>query len=250
MNEETLLASTVHRTTQPTSRDALGRVILHNNKEAARKAILEQLLALFRPEENLRMTYTEFLEWADEDTLAEWIALPGENNLGEVVMTSPASNRHQDISDFLTTILRIFVEVHKSGIVRSAPFQMKLEHGREPDLVFVTAEHLERIQETHLAGPADLAIEIISPESAARDRGKKFYEYAEGHVPEYWLIDYKMEWAEFYHLHGKRYHLAQEGHKGKYTSAVLPDFWLNIEWLWQDPLPPVLDIARTLGLIE
>ncbi len=32
----------------------------------------------------LRMTYEEFLAWADEDTLAEWVE-------GEVIMTSPAS---------------------------------------------------------------------------------------------------------------------------------------------------------------
>jgi Uma2 family endonuclease len=33
------------------------------------------------------MTYAEFLEWADEDTLAEWVN-------GEVVILSPAGNEH------------------------------------------------------------------------------------------------------------------------------------------------------------
>ena len=37
-----------------------------------------------------RMTYEEFLAWADEDTLAEWVH-------GEVIMASPASRRYQDI---------------------------------------------------------------------------------------------------------------------------------------------------------
>lgn len=218
-----------------------------------REEVLAQLattLTMLLPVAPPQMTYVEFLEWADEDTLAEWIALPGADELGVVAMTSPASDKHQDLSGFLGSVLRTFVETHHLGIVRCAPFQMKLEHGREPDLLFIATAHLDRLQKTYLDGPADLVIEIISPESISRDRGAKFYEYARGGVPEYWLIDPEAQWAEFYQLHGRRYHLAMEGGKGKYASAVLPDFWLQIEWLWQDPLPPVLDIARALKLIQ
>jgi hypothetical protein len=45
-----------------------------------------------------RMTYDEFLEWADEDTLAEWVD-------GEVIMSSPASLLHQELVKFLTRVL-------------------------------------------------------------------------------------------------------------------------------------------------
>jgi Uma2 family endonuclease len=138
------------------------------------------------------MTYEEFLAWADEDTLAEWVD-------GEAVMSSPASRRHQSIAGFLTSVMRIFVEQRELGVILSAPFQMKLEHGREPDLLFVASENLERLKESYLDGPADLVVEIVSPESAGRDRGEKFYEYARGGVPEYWLIDPQLEWVEFYH---------------------------------------------------
>ena len=169
-----------------------------------------------------KMTYEEFLAWADEDTLAEWVD-------GEVVMYSPASNKHQDIADFLVSVLRPFAEVHQLGIVRSAPFQMKLERGREPDLVFVASEHLERLKETYLDGPADLVVEIISPESVGQDRGEKFYEYARGGVPEYWLIDPQMEWVEFYHLEEERYCLAFSGKEGEYHALALPGFWLRVE---------------------
>jgi len=136
-----------------------------------------------------KMTYEEFLDWADEDTLAEWVD-------GEVVIYSPASDRHQDISGFLESVLRSFVEARQLGVVRSAPFQMKLEQGREPDLLFVADEHLDRLKETRLDGPADLVVEIISEESMGRDRGEKFYEYARGGVPEYWLLDPQQEWAQ------------------------------------------------------
>ncbi len=211
-----------------------------SDEESLRQRLLEVLLPSTVPP---RMTYEEFLAWADEDTLAEWVD-------GEVVMYSPASDRHQDVVRFLTAVLSVFAEIRDLGVIRPAPFQMRLaDSGREPDLLFVAADHLARLKETYLDGPADLVVEIVSPESAGRDRGDKFYEYARGGVPEYWLIDPEMEWAEFYQLEEGRYRVAFSGKEGRYEALVLPGFWLRVEWLWQEPLPKVLDVLRELGLI-
>jgi Uma2 family endonuclease len=87
------------------------------------------------------MSYEEFLAWCDEDTRAEWVD-------GEVVMVSPASDRHQDLSDFLVAVLRVYVETRRLGWVRSAPFQMRLARlarGREPDILFVRKERMKLI---------------------------------------------------------------------------------------------------------
>jgi len=194
-----------------------------------RRRLLEVLVAPAKPR---RMTYEEFLAWADEDTLAEWVD-------GEVVMYSPASEPHQRIAGFLLTVMRVFVEQRGLGRVVNAPFQMKLQRsGREPDLLFVAKEHLERLKETYVEGPADLAVEIVSPESAGRDRGDKFYEYEAGGVSEYWLIDPQTERAEFYQLTaGGRYQQVLPDAEGTYRSKVLPGLWLRVEWLWQGPLP-------------
>lgn len=186
------------------------------------------------------MTYEEFLAWADEDTRAEWVD-------GRVVMASPASRHHQELAGFLTSILRTFVEFRRLGVVLSAPFQMKLGQGREPDLLFVAQQHLDRLQETYLDGPADLAVEIVSRESVARDRGDKFYEYEDGGVPEYWLIDRDRQWAEFYRLQRGHYRPAFSGDEGVYRSEAVPDFWLRIQWLWQDPLPAADDVLLEIG---
>lgn len=187
-----------------------------------------------------KMTYEEFLDWADEDTLAEWVD-------GEVIMVSPASTRHQQLVGFLEKVIGLYVEQRSLGQVLSAPFQMKLEHGREPDLLFVASEHLDRLRDTYLDGPADLVVEIVSSESVGRDRGDKFYEYEAGGVPEYWLIDPQREWAEFYQLEGDRYRLTFGGREGEYRARVLPDFWLRVEWLWQEPLPAVEDVLLEVG---
>ncbi len=209
-----------------------------------RRRLLEVLLTPPRKTTRRKMTYEEFLDWADEDTLAEWVD-------GEVVMYSPASEPHQRIAGFLVTVMRIFVEQRDLGIVLSAPFQMKLERsGREPDVLFVAKEHLDHLQETYLDGPADLAVEIVSPESAGRDRGDKFYEYEAGGVSEYWLIDPRTERAEFYRLTaGGRYQQISPNAEGVYRSTVLSGFWLQVEWLWQEPLPRTLDVLRELELL-
>ena len=50
--------------------------------------------AMHQPGDRALITYDDFLDWADEDTLAEWVD-------GQVIMTSPANRRHQDIAKFL-----------------------------------------------------------------------------------------------------------------------------------------------------
>jgi len=193
-----------------------------------------------------KLTYEEFLDWCDEDTWAEWVN-------GEVIMLSPASDRHQDLNDFLIAILRPFVETRNIGIIRSAPFQMKTGPelpGREPDIIFISVPHRTRLKETYLDGPADLVIEVTSPESGVRDRGEKFYEYEAGGVTEYWLIDPERHQVEFYQLgQDGRYRLAFGGSEGIYYSEVVSGFWLKAEWLWQEPLPKILDILKELRLI-
>jgi Uma2 family endonuclease len=192
------------------------------------------------------VSFEEFLEWCDEDTLAEWVD-------GEIIMMSPASDQHQELLEFLITILRVFNEVHQAGWVRIAPFIMRTSvrpSGREPDILFVTKERTHLVQQAFLDGPADLVVEIVSPESIGRDRGDKFVEYETAGVREYWLIDPLREQAEFYQLGADgRYRLGPVGTDGIYRSLVLEGFWLRVAWFWQNPLPPVLSILKELGVI-
>jgi len=190
-----------------------------------------------------RLTYEEFLDWLDEDTLAEWVD-------GEVIRMSPASLEHQDLSLWLASAISQFVTLKKNGgRIVVAPFQMKLSRrpsGREPDILFVAKENLEKLRPTFLDGAADLVVEIISPESRARDRGDKFYEYESGGVREYWLLDPMQRRAEWYQRQGETFQTiaAQDG---IYRSRVLDGLWLREDWLWN--APPLLDILREWKLI-
>lgn len=191
------------------------------------------------------MTYEEFLGWADEDTLAEWVD-------GRVVMYSPASFKHQQLAIWLHQLLGIYARLLRLGEVLVAPMQMKLrQSGREPDIMFVATEHLDRIQAVYLDGPADLVIEIASSSTVGIDRGDKYYEYQEAGVREYWLVDPRLDWqqAEFYRLDDKGRYKLIAPQDGVFRSAVLRDFWLRVDWLWQDPLPdPTAVLAEIRGL--
>lgn len=102
----------------------------------------------------------------------------------------------------------------------------------------------------YLDCPADLVVEIISQESIERDRGTKFVEYEAAGIPEYWLIDPLRNWAEFYQLDENGCYIpAFAGRQGIYESPMLPGFCLRVDWLWQMPLPPVLDVLREMRLI-
>ena len=210
--------------------------------------VLEKQSGAIKPFPALKMTYEEFLEWADEDTYAEWVD-------GEVELMSPASAEHQDISGFLAAILRLYSEDHDAGRILTAPFQMKLpphiRRGREPDLIFLTKEHLTRLKKNFLDGPADWVIEIVSPESVLRDRGTKYAEYEAGGVREYWIIDAEAKRADFFVLDAEgRYQRALPDADGKYQSAVLDGFWINVHWLWQSPLPPVRQVLKAWDEVE
>ncbi len=193
-----------------------------------------------------KITYEEFLKKYN-DVHAEWVD-------GEVILLMTASNRHQDLVDWLIAILRMFVETYNLGWVRSAPFNMYMPpvgRGREPDILFVSQERSHIVQDSNLSDAADLVIEIVSPDSVERDRGSKFVEYEAAGVREYWLIDPDRQQAEFYRLTGAgRYHLVFPGDDGVFHSEVLSGFWLRVDWLWQESLPKVLDMARELGLLD
>jgi Uma2 family endonuclease len=94
-----------------------------------------------------------------------------------------------------------------------------------------------------------LAVEIVSSESAARDRGEKFSEYEDGGVEEYWIIDPIREQLEVYHLEDGRYRGIFLGQDGRAESVVLDGLWVRAEWFWQAPLPRVMDVASEVGIV-
>ena len=184
----------------------------------------------------LPMTYEEFLAWKPDGLQGEWVD-------GKGIIFVTTSERHVRVQRLLVNLLTTFLDVFGLGEVFSAPFQMRLRSGasgREPDVMVVRREHLDRVQRHWLQGPADLVVELMSEESAGIDRRDKYFEYERAGVPEYLLVDTRVgrRGFEFYRLDAAAtYHAVEPDEQGRYHSEVLPGFWLDPTWLWQDPLP-------------
>ena len=190
-----------------------------------------------------RMTFEDFLVSPYER--AEWVD-------GEVFELSPENVEHTGIVGFLYRLLSEFVEHHDLGRVLLG-FLMKTGArlpGRVPDVMFVARAHEGRVLRSHLDGPADLAVEVVSPDSAVRDRQAKRREYEEGGVREYWLVDSIEGRALFLALEDGRYRPLPLGADGTVRSRVLPGFWLKPEWLLVEPRPRLVDVLQAWGLVS
>jgi Uma2 family endonuclease len=194
----------------------------------------------------LRMSYEEFLAWSNEDTHAEWVD-------GEVIIFMPPKTRHQELIQFLSKLLGLYVDLFRLGKVFTAPFEMRLERSaREPDILFVSQANLHRLTAERLQGAADLVVEVVSEESQHRDRVQKFQEYESAGVREYWLIDSRPEVEPEFHVlneAGKFERAMLED--GVFRSGVLAGFWLRVEWVTAAEMPEPLSVfAEIVGLPE
>lgn len=198
--------------------------------------------------QRLRMSYEEYLRWADEDVHTEWVD-------GEVIVHMPPKTVHQKIAKFLSDLLGLFVRLFRLGELYTAPFEMKLWPGgpsREPDILFIANENLNRLTEDRLEGSADLVIEIVSDDSIHRDRNEKFREYSKAGVREYWIIDPrpKKQWIDCFQRNEQgEYELFATEDSERVESRVVPGFWLRPEWLWQaDSLDPLTAFFEMRGI--
>lgn len=193
----------------------------------------------------LRMTEEAFVAWCDEDTKAEWVD-------GEVLMPPPANLQHVDLAGFLLIIVRLFATQRGLGMAYGPELQVRfsaLRRRRVPDLLFVSAERTHILKATEVEGAPDLIVEIVSPDSPARDWREKYLEYEVAGVREYWVVDPMSRRFESYTLDAEgRYTLIEEK-TGVVHSTVLSGFFLKPAWLWQEPLPNPLMVLKELGVL-
>lgn len=190
------------------------------------------------------VSFDDYLEQSSDTHIREWVD-------GEIITMPGASYEHQNLSKFLINILSLYIEDKDLGEILYSPFAMKLEEqrrGREPDILFVSKEREHLFKKTYLDGAADLAIEIISPESVGRDRGEKFVEYEAAGIREYWLFDPERKQTEFYRLSDDGFYQLISTSDGVFRSEVLPGFFLRLEWFWQEKLS-ALEALKELDLI-
>ncbi len=169
---------------------------------------------------------------------------------GTVIRMAPATFRHNAIIGYLYMLLNAYFELSPIGVVVLSPFLQRLvliNVNREPDLMVILNSNSAQMTNTAVNGAADICIEVVSPESVARDRGEKFEEYEKGGVGEYWIFDYPRTEALFYRRNEEGVFVRQpEDSEGAYRTPLLPGLVISVATLWQEPYPGPKAVARAV----
>jgi len=149
---------------------------------------------------------------------------------GEIVMHSPARNKHLEISLSLSMVLSAYVRECNLGeiYVEKAMIALK-RNDYEPDLCFFKKEKTDMFDDETLLFPApDLVIEILSKSTEKIDRGIKFIDYALNGIPEYWIISPKNKTIEQYVLWEEKYELVIKTKDGTIKTNQIKDLQLPV----------------------
>jgi len=171
-------------------------------------------------------------------TYEEYCLLPDDGKRyevldGKVVVSPAAGSDHQGIQIALAHHLYTAIDERRRGRVFTDIDCHLLAHDIvRPDLVVVLPAHTHRIIATHIVGTPDLAIEIQSSSTAARDRTSKKHRYEVAGTPELWIVDgRKRTVAQFVH-DGRRFGPAIV-HTAKIRLAILPKVEITLQEAWR-----------------
>lgn len=171
-------------------------------------------------------------------TAEQYLLLTDHNNRlfefknGELELLPAPADKHQVIIAFLYRALFPLME-HVSGVILFAALRLQIGEGkfREPDLMLLLDANDLRRENRYWKG-ADLVIEVVSEGDPERDTVVKRAEYAQGWIPEYWIVNPADETIKVLKLAE-----AEDGEYTEYgvfrrgevaTSPLLPDFRVQV----------------------
>lgn len=190
------------------------------------------------------------LETTLEDYMENYAQYGYEFFEGKVYKSAPIGLRHERIRDYLRLLLQAYFVLKPIGTVIGEPFVMYLpefpNRRREPDLMVILESNPHPLKETHMDGPADICIEIVSPGSVSIDHGDKFDEYEKGGVQEYWIIDPIRNECRFYRLNSEGVYVPQAKDTETYVTPILPDLKIETTIFWEETLPNVLEVIESV----
>lgn len=168
---------------------------------------------------------------------------------GEIIMHSPVNTRHQDVVRFLTFLITGYAGKHKLGKVLNGPAVVRLRPNLdyEPDIFFIANEQLDQLGEEYFSGAPALVIEVISAGSRNYDLKTKAANYCEHGVKEYLAIDPDEKTLHRHLLSGPHNpYLVTKHTEGRLESQAISGFWIEVAWLWQEPLPAELECLQQI----
>ena len=155
---------------------------------------------------------------------------------GEVLLHSPARNRHLDVTLNAAKLIHTFVARHRLGTVKTEKCLCVFpRNDYEPDIVFFGPEKTSLFQPETMKFPVpDLAVEVLSSSKESHDRGVKFEDYAANGVGEYWIISTEEATVEQFVLEKGTYHLRMKSSSGSLVSNVITGLEMDVEAIFDD----------------
>ena len=203
----------------------------------ATREILRALEPPFLPR-HYAATPEDYEAIADEDLKCEYLD-------GELIVHSPASIEHEDLTPFLLSLLREFATSRGLGRAYGSNAVMQLGVKRfSPDVSVLLTRNQERRQGGRVYGPMDVVVEVISPNTRTYDHQTKVPAYREARVPEIWLVDAERRQFEAHARHGEDYR-TQILATGPWASVALAGLVVDVDWFWRDPRPSVAECLRS-----
>src|SRR5262249_19511031 len=162
-------------------------------------------------------------EWSED----EYLVLTNHRNRlveftdGFLEVLPMPTDKHQSMLEFLFLAFFGFVQP-RGGKAHLAPLRLRIRPGkfREPDLLLLLSAADPRRQNRFWLG-ADLALEVVSEDKPERDLVEKRGYYAEGRVPEYWIVNPQTETITVLQLRGDAYEEAGVYRRGESAASVL-----------------------------
>jgi Uma2 family endonuclease len=150
---------------------------------------------------------------------------------GELLMEPSPAARHNLVRQRIAMSLIQFVEPKRLGIVlEEMDFRLAPDTVRNPDVAFVTSEHLKKIDldRSPIEGAPALAVEVISPGNSAQDIAKKTQQYLLAGCHCVWLVYPSLRIVEIHTASGVRRLREPEPLK---EEGLLPGFSLSLKYV-------------------
>jgi Uma2 family endonuclease len=173
-----------------------------------------------------KLTFEEF------ESLPEREGVHYELDEGELLMEASPAVRHNLIRQRIALKLMNFADSHNLGIVlEKMDFRLAPDTVRNPDVAFVTAEHLKTIDldRSPVDGAPALAAEVISPSNTAQDMAKKTQQYLRAGCRAVWIVHPPLRLVEVHSAAGIRHVHEPELLK---EDSLLPGFSLSLRYIF------------------
>ena len=157
---------------------------------------------------------------------------------GELVVVPSPLVRHQVLVGAIFRILDAYAR-SSGGTALVAPLDIVFDEFDvlQPDVLFFRAERAHLLQPDAVTRHApDIVVEVLSPSTAATDRGRKMRTFARYGVPEYWIVDPVARRIEVHALRNGVY-LETQVAAGDETvqSVLLPDLTFEAARVFELP---------------